>query len=56
MKVVQDHLKFPLSIPFVSCPRRPATLETIVGEPAMKERTESEAVNQKSTMLTAQVL
>jgi hypothetical protein len=49
-------LKFPLSIPFVSCPREFATLETIVGEPAKKESVITEAVEQKSTMLTAQVL
>jgi hypothetical protein len=49
-------LKFPLSIPFVSCPREFATLETIVGEPAKKERATSEAVEQKSRMLTVQVL
>lgn len=33
-----------------------ATLETIVGEPAKKESVNSEAVKQKSTMLTARVL
>jgi hypothetical protein len=33
-----------------------ATLETTVKEPAKKERAKSEPVEQKSTMLTAQVL
>jgi hypothetical protein len=54
MKVVQDHLKFPLSIPFMSCPREFATVETIVGEPAKKECLESEGVKQKSAVLIAQ--
>ena len=48
--------KYPLSIPFVSCPRESATLETIVGEPAKKETINTEAVEEKSTMLTVQVL
>jgi hypothetical protein len=33
-----------------------ATLETTVTEPAKKERTKSEAIQQKSTILTVQVL
>jgi hypothetical protein len=56
MKVVQDHLKYPLSITFVSCPREFATLETIVGEPAQKESVNTEAVENKGMMLTVQVL
>ncbi len=45
-----------LRIPLVAkCPREFATLETTVKEPAKKERAKSEPVEQKSTMLTAQV-
>lgn len=36
-------------------PNEIATLETIVGEPAKKERSKSEAVEQKSAVLIAQV-
>ena len=54
LEPAQGHLKFPLSISFVSCPREFATLETIVGEPAKKERLESEGVKQKSAVLIAQ--
>ena len=56
LEPAQGQLKFPLSIPFVSCPREFATLEAIVGEPAKKESVKTEAVEEKSAMLTVRVL
>jgi hypothetical protein len=58
MKVVQDHSEISrCRFPYCELPNDNfATQETTMTEPAKKERAESEAVKQKSTMLTAQLL
>jgi hypothetical protein len=54
---VQGHSEIPaVDSLIVSCPREFATLETIVGEPAKKKSVNTEGVENKSTMLTVQVL